>query len=58
MSLCEVLYNIMKSDVCDGHGGSGQLNEVMTHMNESCHISIRHAAYESVRSHMNESCHM
>ena len=30
---------------------------VVSHMNASCHTSIRHVTHELVVSHMNESCH-
>ena len=31
---------------------------VMSHINESCHISLSHVTYEYVMSHMNASCHI
>jgi len=31
---------------------------VMSHINESCHISMNHITYQWVMSHINESCHI
>jgi len=30
----------------------------MSHINESCHISMSHVTYQWVMSHINESCHV